>query len=133
MSELVFRYNVSADGVSVANGEQSGSGASMLKITETVAAQVEETPGTATIACVIDEDNLTGLLIHSDQDLSLTTKQDGGDVDNITLSANVPVIWTPDSVGAKPITDDLDQIVAVNTGATAATLTIVALTDPTPA
>jgi hypothetical protein len=125
-SVMTVTSQLIVDGFPVSGGASSAQGGARLRITETIA------PSTTNLAVVasIDETNLRGLWLHSDQALTLKTNSSGSPDDTIALAANQPVFWT--GAGAKPISANVSTIYVTNAGSAAATLTIEAITDPTP-
>lgn len=84
----------------------------------------------------IDVSAVKSLYIKSDKDVQIETNGSGGSADDtLQLKANVPLIWTPNSGFACPLTVDVVTMLVTNSGSTAdddATVRIRVLIDPTP-
>lgn len=79
-----------------------------------------------------DYSALKGLFIVSDQDIVLETN-DGSSPDNtISLTANVPLLWTAEGYLTNPFTADVTALYVTNASGSAANLKIRSLYDPTP-
>lgn len=120
--------NGQAIGASAVADEVSGD--SMLQLAITIASDASD----AAANCVIDEDTLAGFFMVSDVDCTVKTNSDSAAQETFDLSAGVPVYWTSNSSGAKPISDDLTALYITNDSSPAAagTLYLVAVTDATP-
>lgn len=87
------------------------------------------------VACTIDLSQLKALYLESDQDVTIETNQAGGSSaapdDVLTLSANVPKLWTiSDGLDLCPLTADVDTLFVSNAGGEDAKLKIRGVQDP---
>ena len=79
-----------------------------------------------------DYSALKALYIVSDQDLTIETNDGTTPDDTITLSANVPLLWTSTGYLANPFSADVTALYVTNASGSAAALKIRSLQDPTP-
>jgi len=88
------------------------------------------------INIAIDFSETKGLMIGSDQDVTLETNHPGGGSgaadQTFNLKANCPIEWTEDDVETNPITVDVTAIYITNNSGETANLEIHDLHDATP-
>lgn len=129
MPTLRVRNEITVQGVGLgASAIYEATGSALLQVEESVADDASDYE----IACVIDEDALVGLVIVSDQAVTVKTNSSGDPQETISLSANAPVLWFTEMGSAKPISDDLTALFVSNSSGSAATVRVVAITDATP-
>jgi hypothetical protein len=89
---------------------------------------------TTVINAPIDKDALQALLLVCTQGVLVETNAVGASAgDSVTLSANVPKMWSADIGGTNPFaTEDVVTLHVTNSGPTVGVLKVVAATDPTP-
>lgn len=80
----------------------------------------------------IDVSALKSLYIASDQDVTIETNSSGSPDDTIEITANVPLIWTPDCGFDCPLTADVTAFFLANASGEDATLQVRLLQDSTP-
>lgn len=81
----------------------------------------------------LDVSQVKALFIMSDQNITIETNNGTTPDDTLNLVANEPVVWYTGSLLTNPIgTDITTDIFVTNSSGSTATLTIYALTDPTP-
>ena len=85
------------------------------------------------VNCAIDTDQVKAVLLYSDVDLLLYVNADE-DETQIALTGGVPKLWYVGGAGSNPIVEDVTAFYVDNTSdpATAGTLNIRVLQDPTP-
>lgn len=116
-------YTTNAGQISATTNTYTGSGEAVVD--ESLAI------GTNTLVNIaVDVSEIESLCIVSNAAMTIKTNSSGAPDDTITLVANVPVIWTTDSLEACPLTVDVTKIYC--TQAALATLKIRVLTDATP-
>jgi hypothetical protein len=76
--------------------------------------------------------DLKSLFILSTQDMLLETNNSTTPDDTISLKANIPYTWQSNGYGANPFDANVTRFFFTNATATAATLQIRMLLDPTP-
>lgn len=129
MASLAISMTATVNGRQVAQTTFDTTATGLIQVEETVPAQVDETPGTATITFPVDVSEVAGLfLLATGGDVSL----DFGD-DELELKDGCPVVWVADqSVGACPLTENVSTVTATNTGAAAVSLVMAVVQDATP-
>ena len=84
------------------------------------------------INVAIDVSEVKALFIVSDQDVTVKTNSSGAPDNTISLLANRPLSWDPNSYFANLLTVDVTKIYVANASGSAATLQIYVLQDATP-
>ena len=79
----------------------------------------------------IDVSQLKSLYLLSDIDLTIETNDSGTPDDTLTLEAGIALLWSAASGLANPLTADVTDLYLTG-GATAGTLQLRSLSDPTP-
>lgn len=128
---MEITYNVTeemAGGMTVRK-RQAYSAAAHTQVLESVATGLTDKE----IAFALDVSECVAFLLVSDQDVTFETNSGSAPDDTIALLANVPYIWYEDSYAPFLITADITTNVFItNASGATATVTIMALYDPTP-
>ena len=83
------------------------------------------------INVAIDISALKLLFISSDQDVTIETNNSSTPDDTIEITANVPLIWTPDCGFACPLTEDVAAMYLANASGEEAAFKVRLLLDAT--
>lgn len=84
------------------------------------------------INVAIDVSALKLLFISSDKDVTIETNNSSTPDDTIEITANVPLLWTPDCGFACPLSADVATLYLANASGAEAALKIRTLQDATP-
>lgn len=84
------------------------------------------------VAFTLDISATKSFMIKADQAMTVKTNDSGSPTDTLSLLAGVPYIWHENSLGTFLLTGDVTALFVTNASGTAGTLTIEALSDPTP-
>ena len=84
------------------------------------------------LTVAIDVSEIKSLYIISDQDVKVETNDGTTPDDTIDLVANVPYVWTTDSYDTCKLTVDVTAFFLTQLAATAGTLKLECVVDPTP-
>jgi hypothetical protein len=123
----VTRSWANGDGGSV-NSSKTYTASAQLSIDESV-------PDSSTdlqVACDVDISEIEALILHSDQALTVEANSGAGSGGSVTLSADVPYIWTTDSPESLVFTADLTDLYLTNSSGSAARFRLECIYDPTP-
>jgi len=117
-----------ASGASTRSQDISVSDSAALIIDEAVA----DSSTDYEIACTLDQSEIAGLWIESDQDVTLETNDGSAPDDTISLRANEPLVWYTNSYYTCPITADVTALFITNASGDTANVRVRALYDATP-
>lgn len=128
-NSMSVNFGASANGVPIATSTQRAEASSLLLVQEAIAASASD----ESVAAVVDEGTLKGFyLLATGGDLIVKTNSDSAPDDTFALKDGVPVTWTEESAGAKPIGEDITGLYVSNSGDSEVGLILIALTDATP-
>jgi len=84
------------------------------------------------INIAIDVTAVVSFFMLSDQDITVETNNGGAPDDTISLSADIPYIWTTDSYDSFQLGTDVTALFITNASGSTATLNVRVIQDATP-
>lgn len=128
MPTMSFRKAASIDGTTLTDKQIDVTGGYKQEIPGEAIAGSDTTPFTI----AIDISAVKGFSVVSTVDCTLKTNDTGSPDDTIPLRANEPYQWHTNAYDAFLLTVDVTALYFVVAGATAGTVTLAAVVDPTP-
>lgn len=110
------------------DGNKNYSGGHQVSLDEDFAADASDLE----LTIAIDVSEIKAIFMVSDQDVQVETNDGAAPDDTIDLVANVPYIWTTDSYDSCLLTVDITALFLTQLAATAGTLKLECVVDPTP-
>ena len=123
------------EGIFGAAGRIDGSGAN-LEFSGGILLQLDEEVATAEtdkeITATLDVSEIKAIEIMSTEDVTLEINDGAGGGGSVSLVANKPVLWDENSYYSNLFGTDWTSIFITNSSGSTATITILAVGDPTP-
>lgn len=127
---MAYALSITEAGASSAQtitSTRSYSGSQIVNLQESCA-----NSATTELVVAIDVSEISAILIHSTQAVTLKTNDSGTPDETVSIVADVPYIWHTDSYFSNVLETDITSLFITNASGAAATVTVVVVTDATP-